>query len=304
MKKIILIVSCFVTFCFYAFAQEADNGSSQNSSDGKTVINNYNNYNTYNNYYYGSEGQKELLPTPKQESKMEESPKLDTLEKKSTVRDSLYDFISIGYNFSPNLFIVGVNELAKYYNRNNGYQNYQYKNEKDYAMAFSFDIRMSKRLALSGDIGYMNMDVGIGNYYLKVKAMPWAVGIKIFPGGKGLSGFFLYPKIGGLNTTFNGTYMNNAITYNGDKNIKQHGMYASMELGWRIKLFPKSSAYWPIRIAIDISLFDIGYYFTPWNSKIMASIEENTPSALPKNMAWLNRMKLDIFPRIGFSIIF
>lgn len=296
MIRFILIIMSFFVLYYNVFAQESSNFSqTQVSTNGGTVINNYN---TYNNYYG--------VDQPKQIEQQEQTKQAD--KKEDAIKQALRDNIAIGYNFTPNLMVLGYKYLAKYYDRKISSQNGGMKNthemSKDYAFSISLDIRITKRTALSADIGYAKMDAKISESYFKVKALPWSVGIKIFPGAKGLSGFFLYPKVGGISSTLTGDHRGNPMTLNGENNIKQHGIYGSMELGWRIKLFPNASANWPIRIGMDISLLDIGYYFTPWNSKMVDTIRKYQPGIFRDDRKWHNRMKLDILPRIGFSIIF
>lgn len=149
------------------------------------------------------------------------------------------------------------------------------------------------------------------NISMKYKVFSWSVGTRFYTGKRAPFGFFLYPKIGGMlmnlqlhgynSFEFDGEELNlTAITQTNTYDIKvqQHGMYASLELGWRIQLFPNRGANWKVQPAIDISLFDIGYYFIPWLNNEILDV------ASARDLQQYFNIRFLILPRIGFTIRF
>lgn len=307
MKNILIMTTLFFLSFITVFSQEENSATDENQNaseiqttqDGKTIINNYNNYNTYNYYSTPPQSNDNIVDVDKKN--IESTTQTPVIFKK--------DSLAIGYNFMPGMLSRGLSKAAdkfhnKFIEKNSSYCKIK-NTSRDYGVGFSLDIMLTKKIALSSDIGYAKIDTVIGKYYLNVVSMPWAVGLKIFPSGRGLSGFFFFPKVGGNVISFNGLYNNTPMTYEGQEIIKSRGMYASVELGWRIKLFPKSSANWPVRIAIDISIIDVGYYFTPWADKFINIARKYEPLVFASDkIDKYKNIHLNVFPKIGFSLIF
>lgn len=178
---------------------------------------------------------------------------------------------------------------------------------KTFGLSFGLDYTVFKWLSPTVDIGFVIIERNMLGYFVNIATIPWAVGARIYPALSAPYGFFLYPKFGGTHLSFNirDSFNNNYII-----NTKEHGLYLALELGYRIKLFPKSMANSRVNIGIDISFLDIGYYFNSWDSKI-----------LNKDIVFLNNnfklsdifkngtdkildIRLLLLPRIGVSLRF
>ena len=91
------------------------------------------------------------------------------------------------------------------------------------------------------------------------------------------------------------------IKANGITSLYSHGgLYLSLELGWRIQLFPKMGANWPVQVGLDISLFDLGYYVAPWAKPVF-----DVPQFEGlKSFAVFANIRALILPRIGITLRF
>lgn len=214
----------------------------------------------------------------------------------------------IGFNFAPTIYSgignsifrnIGsavIKSIAEY---NNGVSSSNTPNVKPktagYGMSFNYDFSVLSFMVISVEAGFVFGDFLFDNYRVRYDVIPWSVGVKFFTGNKAPYGFFLFPKIGGTDIKVSG----NLLPKIGLGDMKSHGIYASLELGWRIQLFPKTGANWPLQVAIDISLLDVGYYFLAW-----ANINEQSLNNQLKSFSKFSNMKLLFLPRIGFSLRF
>lgn len=223
----------------------------------------------------------------------------NTTKKKS---NSFIDYMKgksiIGFNFSPAIYTgvtIGVfNTAGKQLIANEtGLENAKMSG---YGMSFNYDFAVLNFMAISVEAGFTFLDYKIGDRNLRYDTILWSAGVKFFTGKNAPYGFFLFPKIGGTDLKIRG----NALQQLGTGNIYSHGIYLSLELGWRIQLFPKKGADWPVQAAIDISLFDIGYYVVPWASQLF---NIDTLSGFKQFSTFAN-IKFVLFPRIGFSLRF
>ena len=105
------------------------------------------------------------------------------------------------------------------------------------------------------------------------------------------------PRIGGTALSISVSALREASI----ADIYSHGgFYLSLELGWRIQLFPKTGADWPVQVGLDISLFDIGYYVAPWSSAIFDIPE----FAQFKQYQTYANIRALFLPRIGITLRF
>lgn len=165
-----------------------------------------------------------------------------------------------------------------------------------FAMSFSYEFNFLPYMSVYGEAGFSSLNISIYDYRASLKTIPWGVGFKIFPDGKAPFGFFVFPKFGGTVININGTLLD-ALSI---ESIKEHGLYLSVEMGWRIQLFPKMSLEWPIKMSLDISIFDIGYYFIPWSGNIFSYPSLSSLKSLQPFAGF----RFLILPKIGFSISF
>ena len=133
--------------------------------------------------------------------------------------------------------------------------------------------------------------------------IPWSLNVKFFFFKKAPFGFFLSPKFGGTAIRVNASWADTEVSQkvSGETRFRSDGgFYMSLELGWRIQLFPKRGANWPVQVGIDISLFDIGYYVAPWGPTIF---NNNSFTELSGYQKFLNIRAL-ILPRLGITLRF
>lgn len=174
-------------------------------------------------------------------------------------------------------------------------------NLKNYAfgLGFSYDFAPLNFMSVGLDIGFSIGEIKSGEDRLSFYTIPWSLNVKFFVFKKAPFGFFLSPRIGGTAVSMKSYGPN--IAANGFNGFySQGGFYLSFELGWRIQLFPKRGADWPVQVGIDISLFDIGYYVAPWTSA-MTSTQEF--ASLKQFKKFLN-MRLLLLPRLGITLRF
>ncbi|MEI0446895.1 hypothetical protein R4J03_07525 [Brachyspira intermedia] len=134
-------------------------------------------------------------------------------------------------------------------------------------------------------------------YKVSFSTVPWSLNVKFFFWRNAPFGFFLSPRFGGTALSISGS----ALEAGGLSDIYSHGgFYMSLELGWRIQLFPKTGANWPVQVGIDISLFDIGYYVAPWTSPLFAVSHLNSF----KEYESFANIRALLLPRIGITLRF
>ncbi|PTY41510.1 hypothetical protein [Brachyspira hampsonii] len=166
-----------------------------------------------------------------------------------------------------------------------------------FGLGFSYDFAPLDFMTVGLDIGFSVGELKMDKYDVAFSTVPWSLNVKFFFGKKAPFGFFLSPRIGGTALSISG----NALKEGGLSDIYSHGgFYMSVELGWRIQLFPKTGADWPVQVGIDISLFDIGYYVAPWTSSLfeishLESFREYEPFA---------NIRALFLPRIGITLRF
>lgn len=165
-----------------------------------------------------------------------------------------------------------------------------------FAMSFSYEFTVTPYMGVFADVGFSIMKMSCYIYEAEFKTIPWSLGIRIYPNAKAPFGFFTAIKLGGTDIKVQGNLLD-ALEI---RQYKEHGVYLGMEMGWRILLFPKTSSDWPCKISLDISLFDIGYYFVPWSKNLfsypsLSSIKKLEPLA---------GFRFVPLSRIGFSISF
>ena len=174
-------------------------------------------------------------------------------------------------------------------------------NLKNYAfgLGFSYDFAPLNFMSVGLDIGFSIGEIKSGEDRLSFYTIPWSLNVKFFVFKKAPFGFFLSPRIGGTAVSMK-SYGPNIAAKGFNGFYSQGGFYLSFELGWRIQLFPKRGADWPVQVGIDISLFDIGYYVAPWTSA-MTSTQEF--ASLKQFEKFLN-MRLLLLPRLGITLRF
>ncbi|KLI51466.1 hypothetical protein [Brachyspira hyodysenteriae] len=214
-----------------------------------------------------------------------------------------------GINFGPTLyaglFDIGIGVLEPTFQEtiNNMTQgqanNYIDTKLKHYAfgLGFSYDFAPVDFMTVGLDIGFSVGEIKMDKYNISFTTVPWSLNVKFFFWRNAPFGFFLSPRFGGTALSISGS----ALKEGGLSDIYSHGgFYMSLELGWRIQLFPKIGANWPVQVGIDISLFDIGYYVAPWTSSLfeishLSSFKQYEPFA---------NIRALFLPRIGITLRF
>ena len=252
---------------------------------------------------------------------------LGTNEKHNSILDHMKGRNIIGLNFMPAIGTLALNLGLDYIisdNINNEVGKYSDKSAhtkfSGFGILFNYDFTISRYISLGIESGFakssfdFNIEGDAGNLYLDYNTISYALGIKFFPKGKAPWGFYLYPKFGGTILNFKATSESdvNELVDNPtdllpneilDKTFNSHGIYLSLEVGWRIQLFPKIGKDWPVQVGIDIALFDIGYYLTSWGaSDIINSF--GGAGTIPSQYEYISRIRLLPMPRLGFSILF
>lgn len=212
-----------------------------------------------------------------------------------------------GINFGPTLyaglFDIGVRflNIDKMVTSGGGDTSGTDLRSKHYAfgLGFSYDFAPVNFMTVGLDIGFSVGEIKAGEDKITFSTIPWSLNVKFFFWKNAPFGFFLSPRIGGTALRANGYGPN--IEANGITSLYSHGgFYLSLELGWRIQLFPKTGANWPVQVGIDISLFDLGYYVAPWASPIFDIPQF---SSLSGYRIFANIRAL-ILPRIGITLRF
>ena len=235
---------------------------------------------------------------------------------------------AVGFNFMPSFNTLGINlgiealgkPMLEDQISSQGYGSSSIDSKFiGFGMIFSYEFTVLPYLVVAVDAGFVNSTLdmsassGGADFSLKYGIVPYSVGVKFFTGRNAPWGFYLYPKIGG--TVFNATIKGDLdaekmsgedlsgtgaeTTQSQTQSISTHGVYASLEIGWRIQLFPKRGKDWPVQIGIDIALFDLGYYFVPWVPSTIAG-----QTIIPENMAPLANIRFLPMPKLGFTIRF
>ncbi|WP_297205972.1 hypothetical protein [uncultured Brachyspira sp.] len=214
-----------------------------------------------------------------------------------------------GINFGPTLYAglfdigIGLAEPTIQKTINDMTQgqadNYIDTKLKHYAfgLGFSYDFAPLNFMTVGLDIGFSVGQIKMDKYDIAFSTIPWSLNVKFFFGKNAPFGFFLSPRIGGTALSISGSALREASI----ADIYSHGgFYLSLELGWRIQLFPKTGADWPVQVGLDISLFDIGYYVAPWSSSIF-----NIPEfAQFKQYQTYANIRALFLPRIGITLRF
>ncbi|CRF32805.1 hypothetical protein BRSU_1035 [Brachyspira suanatina] len=214
-----------------------------------------------------------------------------------------------GINFGPTLyaglFDIGIGILEPTFQEaiNNMTQgqanNYINTKLKHYAfgLGFSYDFAPLDFITVGLDIGFAVGEIKMDKYNVAFSTVPWSLNVKFFFWRNAPFGFFLSPRFGGTALSISGS----ALEAGGLSDIYSHGgFYLSLELGWRIQLFPKTGANWPVQVGIDISLFDIGYYVAPWTSPLFAVSHLNSF----KQYEPFANIRALLLPRIGITLRF
>ncbi len=226
----------------------------------------------------------------------------------------------IGINFGPTLwaglFDIGVGMVGKPIERietiiRDTIQNVSgvnvgsvLGNFKHFAfgLGFSYDFAPLNFMSIGLDIGFAVGNIRMGEYKISFSTVPWSLNVKFFFWKKAPFGFFLSPRFGGTALSVSASGQNiESIGYN--KLYSHGGFYMSIELGWRIQLFPKRGTNWSVQAGIDISLFDIGYYVAPWTSSILKTLNMESLDFLGSYDKLVNIRAL-LFPRLGITIRF
>ena len=255
------------------------------------------------------------------------SEETNTNKKSNTFLDYMKKRNLIGFNFMPAIGTLAINLGLDYIisdNINNEVGKYSDKSAHTkfagFGMLFNYDFIVLPYMSLSLEGGFakssfdFNIEGDAGNLYLDYNTISYVLGIKFFPRGKAPWGFYLYPKFGGtiLNFKVTGESDVNELVDNPtdllpnevmNKDLKSHGMYLALEMGWRIQLFPKIGKDWPVQIGIDIALLDIGYYLTSWGASDIINAFGGA-GTIPSKYEYLSRIRLLPMPRLGFSILF
>ncbi len=212
----------------------------------------------------------------------------------------------IGLNFAPNIPIYGLPMLLgtaqKFIPAASEYEVGLKVPSGSFSMIFSYDLAVLPFMALSFEGGFafagLRGEFGGENYDFDYETIPYSFGLKFFPGQKAPWGFYLLTKVGGTYVNLSGSAVAQA---GGSESVSGHGIYAALELGWHIQLFPTMGKNWPVQIGLDIGLFDFGYYFVPWATDI---------SQLPQiansvsGYEWAMNIRAVFLPRLGISIRF
>ncbi|MEI0528826.1 hypothetical protein R4J00_09270 [Brachyspira intermedia] len=166
-----------------------------------------------------------------------------------------------------------------------------------FGLGFSYDFAPLDFMTVGLDIGFSVGEVKMDRYKVSFSTVPWSLNVKFFFWRNAPFGFFLSPRFGGTALSISGS----ALEAGGLSDIYSHGgFYMSLELGWRIQLFPKTGANWPVQVGIDISLFDIGYYVAPWTSPLFAVSHLNSF----KQYEPFANIRALLLPRIGITLRF
>lgn len=221
-------------------------------------------------------------------------------KKENKAWDSVKGRSLLGINFAPtlyagifNLMVDTVKLSVETFGTTANLKNYAF------GLGFSYDFAPLNFMSVGLDIGFSIGEIKSGEDRLSFYTIPWSLNVKFFVFKKAPFGFFLSPRIGGTAVSMKSYGPN--IAANGFNGFySQGGFYLSFELGWRIQLFPKRGADWPVQVGIDISLFDIGYYVAPWTSA-MTSTQEF--ASLKQFEKFLN-MRLLLLPRLGITLRF
>ncbi|PTY41300.1 hypothetical protein DQ06_12585 [Brachyspira hampsonii bv. II] len=118
---------------------------------------------------------------------------------------------------------------------------------------YSFNAHYNGTMTVNGASSYQKI------YNADVVVIPASIGVRFyFNKSNRDNGFFLLPKIGMNIFAVKGKdYAANKETLSAIVNF-----YISGEMGFKIDMFTKMGANWPVRPFIDISLLDLGYSFT------------------------------------------
>lgn len=210
-----------------------------------------------------------------------------------------FNFATLLYGLSTKPLFTTIGDIIEPYPDELGIEVGE-RGETVFGTAFSFyyDFAITDYFTIGTEIGaselggdFIIIDAKIGTFF-------WSANTKFFPAGNAPVGFYLQPKIGGTHININGIY------FNGSPFIMQSfGIYASIELGWRITLFPRNLEEAHNRITLDISVIDIGYYFIPWNKGIYSIVDAFGVIELDRYRK-ASSMRLLPFPKIGISFTF
>lgn len=218
-----------------------------------------------------------------------------------------------GINFGPTLYagvfdrVIGSTLIPLDDMLTSGGANLTEKdmNRKHWAfgLGFSYDFSPLNFMSVGLDIGFAVGEIQIAGSKVNYSTIPWSLNVKFFFFKKAPFGFFLSPKFGGTAIRVNASWADTEVSQkvSGETRFRSDGgFYMSLELGWRIQLFPKRGANWPVQVGIDISLFDIGYYVAPWGPTIF---NNNSFTELSGYQKFLNIRAL-ILPRLGITLRF
>ena len=218
-----------------------------------------------------------------------------------------------GINFGPTLYagvfdrVIGSTLIPLDDMLTSGGANLTEKdmNRKHWAfgLGFSYDFAPLNFMSVGLDIGFAVGEIQIAGSKVNYSTIPWSLNVKFFFFKKAPFGFFLSPKFGGTAIRVNASWADTEVSQkvSGETRFRSDGgFYMSLELGWRIQLFPKRGANWPVQVGIDISLFDIGYYVAPWGPTIF---NNNSFTELSGYQKFLNIRAL-ILPRLGITLRF
>ena len=218
-----------------------------------------------------------------------------------------------GLNFGPTLYagvfdrVIGSTLIPLDDMLTSGGANLTEKdmNRKHWAfgLGFSYDFSPLNFMSVGLDIGFAVGEIQIAGSKVNYSTIPWSLNVKFFFFKKAPFGFFLSPKFGGTAIRVNASWADTEVSQkvSGETRFRSDGgFYMSLELGWRIQLFPKRGANWPVQVGIDISLFDIGYYVAPWGPTIF---NNNSFTELSGYQKFLNIRAL-ILPRLGITLRF
>lgn len=172
-----------------------------------------------------------------------------------------------------------------------------------FGLGFSYDFAPLDFMSVGLDIGFAVGEFEVALNKVKYSTIPWSLNVKFFFYKKAPFGFFLSPRLGGTAFSVTGSWADAEVSQKvgGETRFRSHGgFYMSLELGWRIQLFPKRGADWPVQVGIDVSLFDIGYYVAPWSSTIF---NNNLFSEMNSYKKLFNIRAL-ILPRFGITLRF
>lgn len=173
-----------------------------------------------------------------------------------------------------------------------------------FGLGFSYDFAPLDFMTVGLDIGFSVGQFQMADNKVNFHTVPWAINVKFFFFRKAPFGFFLSPRFGG--TEFKASGSGIEVLANGVTELRSHGgLYLSLELGWRIQLFPKRGANWPVQVGIDISLFDVGYYVVPWANDFSKITQFETEEDLKKlKIHTLRNIRMLALPRLGITIRF